>query len=313
MPKIPVTVFTGYLGSGKTTIIRHLIKQIPSDYKMCLLKNEFGDVKVDSLLLAESNIQVTEMLNGCLCCILVGKLGQALDELMSKYTPERIIIETSGSAYPAPIALEIEKMSDKLYLDGIITVIDVLNFEAYKDTSYTAKIQTEYTDLILMNKHELVDQARYEKVLDWVNELNSTTPKLKTNKGLIDFKYIFGLDRSLKLMPTVPSKAGHQHLDADLFEIQTNKVFEINVIEELLKNLPKWDFFRIKGYLRSKDGGCGLIINYVFGRYTIENCNIERPTQLLFLGKNFSYHSSKIIEKLKLSEEDYTLALRDLN
>jgi G3E family GTPase len=205
-------------------------------------------------------------------------------------------------------------MSDKLYLDGIITVIDVLNFEAYKDTSYTAKIQTEYTDLILMNKHELVDQVRYEKVLDWVNELNSSTPKLKTNKGLIDFKYIFGLDKSLKLMPTAPIKANHQHLDADLFEVQTNKVFEINVIEDLLKNLPKWDFFRIKGYLKAKNGSTGSIINYVFGRYTIENCSIDKPTtQLLFLGKNFGYHSSKIIEALNLSDRDYTLVLRDLD
>ncbi|CAJ0764177.1 13761_t:CDS:2 [Entrophospora sp. SA101] len=79
--KIPVTVFTGFLGSGKTTIIISLLKRVPKSYKICLLKNEFGDMKVDSELVRESNIEVQEMLNGCLCCVLVGQMKTALLEL----------------------------------------------------------------------------------------------------------------------------------------------------------------------------------------------------------------------------------------
>jgi len=102
--RIPVTVFTGFLGAGKTTIIINLLKQMPPDYKMVMLKNEFGNIEVDSKLVKDSNIKVTEMLNGCLCCILVGKLGNAINEILEKYSPDHILIETSGSAYPAPIA-----------------------------------------------------------------------------------------------------------------------------------------------------------------------------------------------------------------
>jgi G3E family GTPase len=89
--QIPVTVFTGFLGSGKTTIIINLLKQMPKSYKIVMLKNEFGNVEVDSKLMQDSNIEVTEMLNGCLCCILVGKLGNALNEILEKYTPDHIL------------------------------------------------------------------------------------------------------------------------------------------------------------------------------------------------------------------------------
>ena len=78
---IPVTVFTGFLGVGKTTIILSLIQRLPKSYNVVLLKNEFGDVKVDSELASESNVKVTEMLNGCLCCVLVGQMKVALLEI----------------------------------------------------------------------------------------------------------------------------------------------------------------------------------------------------------------------------------------
>ena len=114
----PVTIFTGFLGSGKTTLILSLLPQLPKNYKLALLKNEFGDVAVDSELASQSSISgVKELLNGCICCNLVGQLGdalkalragvEALDETPSENlepfqqnvrAPDRIIIETSGSA-----------------------------------------------------------------------------------------------------------------------------------------------------------------------------------------------------------------------
>ncbi|KAJ1563485.1 hypothetical protein HK405_001860 [Cladochytrium tenue] len=113
---IPVTVFTGFLGSGKTTIILSLLDRLPRGYRAVLLKNEFGDIKVDSELVAAAAgagagadgsgsgsgalAGVAEMLNGCLCCVLVGQMKNALLEIRDKYHPDRVIIETSGSAFP---------------------------------------------------------------------------------------------------------------------------------------------------------------------------------------------------------------------
>ncbi|KAJ3040678.1 hypothetical protein HDV00_010571 [Rhizophlyctis rosea] len=202
---IPVTVFTGFLGAGKTTIILSLIERLPPGYKVVLLKNEFGDVKVDSELARASNIQVTEMLNGCMCCVLVGQMKNALLEIRDTQKPDRIIIETSGSAFPAPIAWQIRELaSENFTLDAIITVIDCVNFTGYEDTSYTAKMQAKYTDVILLNKHELVTERQLDLVLDHVYHLNEDTPKLKCEgEHGVSPDLVFGLDTKLfSLAPT---------------------------------------------------------------------------------------------------------------
>ncbi|KAJ2595479.1 hypothetical protein EV177_008131, partial [Coemansia sp. RSA 1804] len=195
----PVTVFTGFLGAGKTTIILGLLKHISPKYNVVLLKNEFGDAQTDSALARESHIQVTEMTNGCLCCVLVGQMKRALQEMKVKYSPDRIIIETSGSAFPAPIAWQIREMeSDGFHLDSILTVIDCINFCGYEDTSYTARMQAQYTDLVLLNKWEQVTDRQLDIVIDHVNELNTDTPKIKVNIGnSIDPDVAFGIDTTL--------------------------------------------------------------------------------------------------------------------
>ncbi|KAI8608314.1 CobW/HypB/UreG, nucleotide-binding domain-containing protein [Chytriomyces sp. MP71] len=223
---IPVTVFTGFLGAGKTTILLALLSQIPKDYKVAVLKNEFGDVAVDSQLIeataaASSNngggdggttesVRVTEMLNGCLCCVLVGQMKNALLDIRDKYNPDRIIVETSGSAFPAPIAWQIRQLNDEGFtLDAIITVIDCVNFTGYEDTSYTAKMQAKYTDVILLNKHELISERQFDLVLDHVYELNEETPKIKCNmdKG-VSPNLIFGIDTKLFQIATEGEDGG---------------------------------------------------------------------------------------------------------
>ncbi|MEI6463050.1 MAG: GTP-binding protein, partial [bacterium] len=262
MKKIPITVFTGYLGSGKTTIIFNLIKALPKDYKSVWLKNEFGDVKIDSELAKANNIEVKEMVNGCLCCVLVGKLGDAIREIIESYNPDRVIIETSGSAYPAPIAWEIRKLEKEAnegktpylpHLDSIITVIDALNFNGYRDKSYTAKLQAQFTDLILINKSELVGEKELDKTLDDVYDLNPTTPKVKTVKGVISPDLVFGIDTKLFNLQSEVDKANegidrsHQEHELDILEFEVEKEIEISKIQELLKELPSKYFYRIKG------------------------------------------------------------------
>ncbi|KAJ3174588.1 hypothetical protein HDU87_007070 [Geranomyces variabilis] len=203
---IPITVFTGFVGAGKTTIILSLLKRLPVGYKVVLLKNEFGDVKVDSELARESNVQVTEMLNGCLCCVLVGQMANALTEIRETQNPDRIIIETSGSAFPAPIAWQIRQLSDSFSLDAIVTVVDCLNFRGYEDTSYTARLQAQYSDLILLNKHELVNERQLDDVIDRVNDLNTDTVKVNVDadKGIAP-DLVFGIDTKLFELSDRPS------------------------------------------------------------------------------------------------------------
>src|SRR5690606_26938890 len=150
MAPIPITIVTGFLGSGKTTLILNLLPQLRAknpDYKLALLKNEFGDLAVDSQLASSSAVSgVQELLNGCICCNLVGQLSEALTELSEGMNPDRIVVETSGSAFPSTLALEVNRLAretGKYVLDGVVSVLDVENWKGYEDTSYTARIQAQ--------------------------------------------------------------------------------------------------------------------------------------------------------------------------
>ncbi|AFR97316.2 cytoplasmic protein [Cryptococcus neoformans C23] len=199
---IPVTCFTGFLGAGKTTTILSLIQQLPQEYKVVLLKNEYGDVEVDSVLASQSNITgVSEILNGCLCCTSVGLISNALMEVKSTMKPDRIIIESSGSAFPATLALQIKELEPEGFkLDGVVTVVDCVNFEGYEDSSPSAKLQAKYTDLILLNKHHLPNPRQFDTLLDRLNDLNDETPKLRIGPAPSNPpkpEIIFGLDSKL--------------------------------------------------------------------------------------------------------------------
>jgi len=306
--QIPINVFTGYLGSGKTTIILNAVGQLPRDYKVALLKNEFGNIAVDSQIAKEKNMEVKEMLNGCLCCILVGKMKNALEEMIAEFNPDRIIIETSGSAYPAPIALQIRDMGKTVKLDSIITVIDAINFDGYKDKSFTAKMQAQFTDIILINKHEEVSEVELDRTLDDVYDLNPQTPKIKTDQGVIDPNLIFGIDTTLfskqsEVMITNQNKNDHHHeQEVDIIEIKTNKIFTRTQIEEFLNKLDIDSFYRIKGFIELEKNKF-YIINYVAGKFTLElSIEYSGHTEIVLMGYGIHSFNNMIVTQLHLTE-----------
>ncbi|PNY27747.1 GTP-binding protein YjiA [Tolypocladium capitatum] len=312
MAPIPITIITGFLGSGKTTLILNLIPQLRAKnpaYKLALLKNEFGDLAVDSQLASSSAISgVQELLNGCICCNLVGQLGPALDELDKTVMPDRIIIETSGSAFPATLALEVNRLArdtGKYTLDGVISVVDVENWRGYEDTSYTAKIQARYTDLIVFNKWEVAGEDRYEDCLDRVGDLDVDVAKVKSTKGWVDMGIVFGVDGGLAKDLTESdvngehyhnehSQNGHSHTnghshqqEVEVLSIELNGPGNASASTEkllaFLKAAPKDEAYRIKALLTlsstPKNSDVDVpqpapqpqgryILNWAFGRWT---------------------------------------------
>ncbi|KAM5544579.1 hypothetical protein V8D89_001477 [Ganoderma adspersum] len=308
---IPITVFTGFLGAGKTTLILSLLPRLPEDYKVVLLKNEFGDVEVDSQLAKQSSLAaVSEILNGCMCCVLVGQMKTALLEIREKFRPDRIFIECSGSAFPATLAFQIRELeretNDDLKLDAIVTVIDAENFTGYEDTSPTAKMQASYTDLILINKWELVSERKLDILIDHLNTLNDTTPKVKCQgKEGVDPSVVMGIDSKLFQLGSV------EHKDANLphhDEVETVTVYKggkvdhvhrdgcndglcghnhghetgqaalhapqdaiLSVSQESLTEglgmLSKETVWRVKGFVRLESGH--HILNWAFGRHEL--------------------------------------------
>ncbi|KAA8649040.1 hypothetical protein EYZ11_007439 [Aspergillus tanneri] len=275
MPPVPITIVTGFLGSGKTTLLLNLIPQLPPSYRLALLKNEFGDVAIDSQLASTQSISgVRELLNGCICCNLVGQLSDALHQLRSEVQPDRIVIETSGSAFPATLAMEVNRLAREepgsLVLDGVISVIDVENWQGYEDTSYTAKLQAKYTDLIVFNKWEIVSEMRFDICLDRVGDLEVQTPWVKSDKGKVDKDVLLGIDGALFTKHDDSAEAlrltshddGHHHdhrtdhqsevevLSVSLKTAQPEQTVDIAALEQLLLNASRDEVYRIKGVLR---------------------------------------------------------------
>jgi len=306
MAPIPITIVTGFLGSGKTTLLLNLLPQLRAQnpaYKLALLKNEFGDVAIDSQLASSSSISgVRELLNGCICCNLVGQLDTALEELRSTITPDRIVVETSGSAFPATLAMEVNRLARETnggyVLDGVVTVIDVENWKGYEDTSYTAKIQVRYTDLIVLNKWEGVGERRLDECLDRVGDLEVQVATVKSDKGKVPVDLVFGVDgalaRSLSDEPKEDKHHNHDHghehakthqseveVLSITFEAESGSKVDTSKLEQLLKSAPKDEVYRIKAVLAASSPvpspddnsnecleGDRYILNWAFGRWT---------------------------------------------
>ena len=133
--RIPITIITGFAGSGKTTLILNLLPQLRAEnpgYKLALIKNEIGDLNVDSQLATAAEMTGSqELLGDCICCTNVGQIGDALATLDRECNPDRIIIETSGSAEPLKLVLEVNRLakeSGRYELDGIVSVVDAENW-----------------------------------------------------------------------------------------------------------------------------------------------------------------------------------------
>ena len=270
---------------------------------------------MDSQLASSQAISgVRELLNGCICCNLVGQLSDALLQLRAENAPDRIVIETSGSAFPATLAMEINRVAREnegaFVLDGVISVIDVENWKGYEDTSYTAKMQAKYTDLIVFNKWELVDERRFDECLDRVGDLDLQVAWVKSNKGRVDQSLLMGIDGALISKVGVSAAAhqdgsnhGHSHDHQEEVEVLSvslgnteseNGAIDLEALEEFLLAAPKDEIYRIKGIIMaskppadstgetrssSVEGTQSYILNWAFGRwnYTHLLSDSEKP------------------------------------
>ncbi len=294
MKHIPTTVVTGSLGAGKTTLIMNLIKQMPKNYKVLWLKNEYGDVNIDSELAKSSNIQSKEILNGCICCVLVGKLHNALVEITEKYELDRLIIETAGTAYPYPIVNEIKKIQE-LKLDGLIMVVDVLNFEEFGDKTQMARSQGKYIDLIVLNKVEVSGEQHFLKVEDEVFDMYPSVPKVNSQNGFVQKEILLGIDRGQDIEMSEDSHHSHNGIEhsMDVITFKKNILINKEKLSKYIQSLNPSDFFRIKGLVNTSNGT--YLLNYVLGRIVWEEfIGYDGPSKITFIGKGIRNIENKI-------------------
>ena len=178
-----IDIISGFLGAGKTTLIKKLIEEALKGQKVVLIENEFGEIGIDGGFLKESGIQINEMNSGCICCSLVGDFNTALKDVLSQYEPDRIIIEPSGVGKLSDVIKAVQKVVDgeNVVLNSHITVADAKRAKMYlKNFGEFYKNQVEFASAIILSRTQDVKEDKLEKAIELIRSLNDKSPIVTT-------------------------------------------------------------------------------------------------------------------------------------
>ena len=178
-----VDIFSGFLGAGKTTLIKKLISEGYDTKNIVLIENEFGEIGVDTGFLRESGIKINEMVAGCICCTLVGDFGKALNEVVEQYDPDRILIEPSGVGKLSDVIIAVQDLdNDKIELNGFTTVVDAKRYKMYMENfgEFFAN-QVEHASSIFLSHQQGMSSAELDEVVKDIRTLNQTAQVVTTD------------------------------------------------------------------------------------------------------------------------------------
>ena len=221
MEKTKIDIISGFLGAGKTTLIKKLLKDAFQGEQAVLIENEFGEIGIDGGFLKEAGIQIREMNSGCICCSLVGDFGASLKEVISKYHPDRILIEPSGVGKLSDVIKAVQGVEEEtgLVLNSYTTVVDAKKCKMYmRNFGEFFNNQVEYAGAIIMSRTDIVDEAKAQASLELLREINAkaaiiTTPieKLDGKKLLDVMEHPVSLAQELMEEEEVCPECGHVH------------------------------------------------------------------------------------------------------
>ena len=302
--KVPVTVVTGFLGAGKTTMIRHLLEKA-NGRRLALIVNEFGDVGVDGDILRSCGIDscpdenIVELANGCLCCTVADDFIPAIEALLARpQRPEHIIVETSGLALPKPLvkAFDWPAIRAKLTVDGVVAVVDaaavaagrfadkpeqmLAQREADGAVDHDNPLEEVYedqllcADLVVLNKTDLLDDAALARVSAAITGVIPRAVKIvATHEGRIDPQVLLGLDAAaeddLAARPSHhDTEEGHDHDDFTSFVVDVPALDDpVAFVERLKAIAARHDVLRMKGFLDVRNKPMRLLVQGVGTRF----------------------------------------------
>ncbi len=209
-----ITVISGFLGAGKTTLIKKLLEEAFQGEKIVLIENEFGEIGIDGGFLKEAGIQVNEMNSGCICCSLVGDFGTALKEVLDAYAPDRILIEPSGVGKLSDVVKAVENVADStdVRIDSAIVVVDAKKCRMYmKNFGEFFDNQVENAGTIVLSRTQSMTEEKLQEAVALLREHNGRATMITTPWDDLDGKRILEAMRHTKLDMERP----HKHHDHD--------------------------------------------------------------------------------------------------
>jgi len=290
MPRTPITLITGPLGSGKTTLLRHILAVQPG--KIAIVMNEFGEIAIDTKVIEGKNVRIAELGGGCVCCSLLGEFEAAVNEIIEKISPERIVVETTGLAEPEALVFNVQEALPQCRLDGVVSVIDADMLIRFPELGHTTRLQIEGADILLLNKIDLIELAsRTLSGLETkLREINPTAAIVRTERCRINPELLFGIGRERKIARL---EHVHEH-EFESFGFTSNKTFSRNCFEDFVSGLPG-SVVRAKGFIRFADDA--QLFNFVAGRWELEPFEADR-TELVFIGRNIAAEKEPILRAL---------------
>jgi G3E family GTPase len=304
---IPVTILTGFLGAGKTTLLNRILIEHHGQ-RIAVIENEFGEAGIDGEFIIQGEEQIVEMNNGCICCTVRGDLVRILRDLSQRNEAgdlrfDRVIIETTGLADPAPVAQTFfveDDIRDRYNLDAIITVVDAMHGMQQLDEHHEALEQVGFADRILLSKTDLVTPDKVQAITTRVRQMNPRAPIKNVHFGKTDIKDIldiagFSLEEILKIEPDFLEDVSHNH-DDDVasFVFRSERPFSMEKLEVFLSAMLEIygvQLLRYKGILHivGDDKRWGLQgVHMLMGgeQGSAWKTNEKRESVLVFIGKN---------------------------
>jgi len=221
---IPATILTGFLGAGKTTLLKRVLSEAHGQ-KIAVIENEFGEENIDNeILVADTNEQIIQMSNGCVCCTIREDLRTTLNDLAEKRRKgelqfDRVVIETTGIADPGPVAQTFfidDEIAESYLLDSILTLVDAKHAGSQLDLRQEARLQVGFADQIFISKTDLVDAAEVDALVHRLKHMNPRAPQRKVHFGEVPISEVFdlkgfNLNSKLEIDPEFLNADGHGH------------------------------------------------------------------------------------------------------
>ena len=212
-----IDIISGFLGAGKTTFIKKMIDEAFTGEKIVLIENEFGEVGIDGGFLKDAGIQITEMNSGCICCSLVGDFGEALKEVLTKYSPDRVIIEPSGVGKLSDVVKAVKNIGDEVQINSTATVVDASKCKMYmKNYGEFYNNQIEYAGTVILSRTQNVSADKLDACLKMIREKNEEASIITTPWDDIQGKNIVeAMEKVNSLEKELLEEHEHHHHDGE--------------------------------------------------------------------------------------------------
>ncbi len=295
----PLIILTGFLGSGKTSFLQHFIEyQTQRSRFVAVIQNEIGEVGLDGKLL---DYTVTEIDEGCVCCSLAGSLKRAVQGILENFSPDTIILETSGLANPLNLLEEMAELGEIVRFDSTVTLVDALNLDAALAGGPFAADQIRAADVVVLNKRDLVDDARMEASLRRIREINPGAPLFCTSRGDLNPALIFDAEDSPGTGARELSTVHPVHAEAGLWSksLRLPRPLEREKFLQAVASLPE-SVFRVKGLIDFVGSDRTMLFQYVCGRFELSVFPVHGAADrfLTFIGRGNEPDARDLLEAL---------------